>query len=65
MELIRCPKCRTPMEMEIIYPVQGKWYCPYCGEVIHTEGSWEKPEKKYCSECGIKMEIETNEETFD
>jgi len=31
MELLRCPKCRTPMEIEIIYPAQGKWYCPYCG----------------------------------
>lgn len=41
-----------------------EWCCSQCGEVIHTEGSWEKPEKKYCSECGIKMEFETNEEKF-
>lgn len=32
-----------------------EWCCSYCGEVIHTEGSWEKPEKKRCSECGAKM----------
>lgn len=33
-----------------------EWYCTVCGEVIHTEGSWEKPTKKYCNECGAKMD---------
>ena len=32
-----------------------EWCCSECGEVIHTEGSWEKPTKKYCHECGAKM----------
>ena len=33
-----------------------EWCCSACGDVIHTEGSWEKPTKKYCSECGARME---------
>lgn len=32
-----------------------EWCCTHCGEVIHTEGSWEKPRRKYCEECGAKM----------
>lgn len=32
-----------------------EWCCTNCGNVIHTEGSWERPEKKYCDECGAKM----------
>lgn len=35
-----------------------EWCCNTCGDVIHTEGSWEKPTKKYCSECGAKMKEE-------
>ena len=31
-------------------------YCPACGFVIATEGSWDKPTKKYCEECGAKMD---------
>ena len=33
-----------------------EWLCTICGEVIHTEGSWEKPTRKYCHECGAKMD---------
>lgn len=33
-----------------------EWCCTVCGEVIYTEGSWEKPTHKYCHECGAKME---------
>lgn len=32
-----------------------EWCCTNCGNVIHTEGSWERPEQKYCDECGAKM----------
>ncbi len=32
-----------------------EWCCTACGNVITTEGSWEKPTKKYCDECGAKM----------
>lgn len=35
-----------------------EWCCTNCGEVIHTEGSWEKPDKKFCYECGAKMDQE-------
>ena len=35
----------------------GEWCCTHCGEVIHTEGSWEFPTKNYCSNCGAKMEL--------
>ena len=35
-----------------------EWCCTACGNVIHTEGSWEKPKKKYCDECGAKMKGE-------
>lgn len=35
-----------------------EWCCTNCGEVITTEGSWEKPTRKYCSECGVKMKGE-------
>lgn len=35
-----------------------EWCCTICGEVIYTEGSWEKPTHKYCHECGAKMDGE-------
>lgn len=34
-----------------------EWCCTSCGNVIYTEGSWEKPTKKYCHECGAKMDL--------
>lgn len=39
-----------------------EWCCKSCGNVIYTEGSWEKPRKKYCEECGAKMDVEQEEE---
>lgn len=33
-----------------------EWRCTHCGEVIHTEGGWEKPTYKYCRECGARMD---------
>lgn len=33
-----------------------EWSCTMCGEVIHTEGSWERPSDKYCRECGARMD---------
>lgn len=33
-----------------------EWFCPVCGFVITTEGSWDKPTKKYCEDCGAKMD---------
>ena len=38
-----------------------EWSCSVCGNVIHTESSWEKPTYKYCSECGARMEIDNND----
>ena len=35
-----------------------EWCCTNCGEVVHTEGSWEKPTDKHCHECGAKMDGE-------
>lgn len=37
-----------------------EWCCTACGEVITTEGSWEKPTKKFCNECGAKMDGDGN-----
>ena len=33
-----------------------EWVCSECGEVITTEGSWDKPMDIYCKECGSKMQ---------
>lgn len=38
-----------------------EWRCSSCGNVIYTEGSWEKPRKKYCEECGARMDVEQEE----
>lgn len=38
-----------------------EWCCTNCGNVINTEGSWEKPTKKFCDECGADMREEQNE----
>lgn len=38
-----------------------EWCCTACGNVIHTEGSWEKPEKKFCEDCGADMRPENDE----
>lgn len=35
-----------------------EWCCTNCGNVINTEGSWEKPTKKFCDECGADMREE-------
>ena len=35
-----------------------EWCCTNCGDVITTEGSWEKPTDKYCPNCGAKMDLE-------
>ena len=32
-----------------------EWCCSECGNVISTEGSWEKPTGKFCEECGADM----------
>lgn len=34
-----------------------EWNCSVCGNIIHTEGSWEKLTYKYCPKCGARMEI--------
>lgn len=39
-----------------------EWVCTACGNVIHTEGSWEKPTKKFCEECGADMRKEQEDE---
>lgn len=45
-----------------------EWCCSACGEVEHTEGSWEHPLKdrewKYCRTCGAKM-YETQKKPCD
>lgn len=33
-----------------------EWCCTICGEVIHTEDRWERPNDKYCRECGTRMD---------
>ena len=44
------------------------WRCSACGEIEHTEGSWEHPLKdrewKYCRTCGAKM-YETQKKPCD
>lgn len=37
------------------HDIGDKWYCSYCLNVIHTDGSWEKPTDKFCKECGADM----------
>ena len=32
-----------------------EWCCSECGNVISTEGSWEKPTSNFCSDCGADM----------
>ncbi len=39
-----------------------EWCCTMCGEVIHTEGSWERPSDKYCRECGARMDGEVRKQ---
>lgn len=34
----------------------GEYSCNACGNVIHTEGSWEKPWEHFCPACGMEME---------
>lgn len=59
-----CDKIKEQPTADVVEVVHGEWShlggdewcCTNCGEVIHTEGSWEKPEKKFCHECGAKMD---------
>ena len=37
-----------------------EWCCSACGNVIHTEGRWEKPDENYCPNCGAKMDGEAD-----
>lgn len=38
-----------------------EWCCTNCGEVISTEGRWERPSYNYCHECGAKMDGDSHE----
>lgn len=33
----------------------GEYSCSACGNVIHTEGSWEKPWECFCPACGAEI----------
>lgn len=39
-----------------------EWCCTNCGEVICTEGSWDKPTLKCCSNCGAAMREEKTDD---
>ena len=63
--------CKFFKDKNIFVPVKSgewahlggdEWCCTNCGNVIFTEGSWEKPTQKFCDECGAKMKIEVVEE---
>ena len=55
-------KLRSPEEeLPWVHLGGDEWCCPVCGEVITTEGSWEKPIYKYCYECGQKMKLEAKD----
>ena len=67
-----CDDCRRDCEVPcwkvdhglLVEVVHARWRhlcgdegrCTNCGNVIHTEGSWERPEQKYCDDCGAKMD---------
>lgn len=63
LELVQADKERKrgiPLQ-KWIHLGGDEWCCRSCGNVIYTEGSWEKPRKKYCEECGAKMDVEQEE----
>lgn len=39
-----------------------EWCCTNCGDVISTEGSWDKPTRKCCSNCGADMREDKTDE---
>lgn len=54
----------TEKVRELIYAEWGhlggdEWCCTNCGEVVTTEGSWQKPTDKFCHECGAEI-LHTN-----
>lgn len=53
-------RCGIPLQ-KWIHLGGDEWCCRSCGNVIYTEGSWEKPRKKYCEECGAKMDVKQEE----
>ena len=58
-ELEDCQNCEHRRKHgEWKHDIGDKWYCSCCFNVIHTEGSWEKPTKKFCVECGADMREE-------
>jgi len=60
-ELVRAEregKCEALPCKKWVHLGGDEWCCSSCGNVIHTEGSWEKPGKKHCEECGAKMDLE-------
>ena len=42
-----------------------EWCCTNCGDVIHTEGSWDKPTYNYCHECGADMRERSDNNAAD
>lgn len=60
-ELVQADKQRDAPLQKWIHLGGDEWCCRSCGNVIYTEGSWEKPKKKYCEECGAKMDVEQEE----
>lgn len=45
---------------EWVHSFGDEWKCSECGDVICTEGSWDKPKAKFCEECGADMRGEKN-----
>ena len=33
-----------------------EWCCSNCGQIVTTEGSWERPWQKFCPNCGARMD---------
>ena len=40
---------------EWVHSFGDEWCCSACGDVICTEGSWDKPKANFCEECGADM----------
>lgn len=61
IEIIPHDNVREDVKAKWAHLGGDEWCCTACGNVIFTEGSWEKPTKKFCDECGADMRGDIDE----
>lgn len=64
VEELPAVEARSVVHGEWVHSFGDEWKCSECGDVIYTEGSWDKPKAKFCEECGADMRKKVDNGNF-